>query len=189
MKKTFLAVTLACAACSGVATAAAPAAAPAASAAVDQRTLASVKKMLDAMQVRATLVNSFSEMEKMMPQMIRAQAKATIDADTKMDATGKQQALAQVERMLPEVSAAMNRMFQDPALIDEMIAEMAPLYARHFTTAEIDELARFYATPLGRKMMSVMPQLTAESMMLSQQLVGPRATRVMQEVMQSAPKK
>lgn len=191
MKKILLAVTLACAGLSGVASAAGQAAAPAAAGApalVDQRTQASVKKMLDAMQVRAALVNSFSEMEKVMPDLLRSQVQASIDANTNMDAAAKQKAKTQFENALPQVTAAVTRLFRDPAMIDEMIAEMAPLYARHFTGTEIEQLAQFYSTPLGRKVMSVMPQLTAESMMMSQQLVAPRVNRLINELMQSAPK-
>jgi len=44
-----------------------------------------------------------------------------------------------------------------------------PLYAEHFTPAEIKGLIAFYDTDLGRKTVTVMPLLTEATMQLSQQ--------------------
>ena len=97
-------------------------------------------------------------------------------------------AMAKVDKVLPGVAQALNQMFHDPALVDEMLAEMVPLYANNFTAAEIRELTAFYATPLGRKMMTMMPKLSAESMALSQKIVLPRIGNLMQQALQEAQK-
>jgi hypothetical protein len=83
---------------------------------------------------------------------------------------------------------AMSAVFKDPALIDEMIDEMVPLYANNFTTAEINELAAFYRTPIGRKMMASVPKIAAESMAISQRVVMPRMGKLMQDMMQELQK-
>ena len=161
--------------------------APAATAAATSpQANAAVKELLDAMDVRKMMAASFAEMEKALPQMMRAQMTAVINADPGADAEKKKAALAKVEQVLPVASQAINRMFKDPALIDEMMVEIAPLYARNYTVAELKELTAFYRTPLGRKMLALSPRLSAESMAIGQRIVAPRLNGMMQEVMQSA---
>jgi len=188
MKKRLAAVTIAAAFAGAPSFAMAQSAAPAAAAAakVDPQTTAAVKQMFDAMEVRKMMVASFSEMEKALPQMMRAQAVAMINADSAMDAARKQEALAKVDQMLPGASAAVSKLFRDPTLLDEMMVEMVPLYANNYSTAEIKELTRFYTTPLGRKMLALTPRLSAESMALGQRIVMPRLNNLMQDIMQAA---
>ncbi|MBB6132201.1 hypothetical protein HD842_000312 [Massilia aurea] len=163
----------------------APAPVAAATAASPQAS-AAVKELLDAMDVRKMMAASFAEMEKALPQMMRAQLTAVINADPGADAQKKKAALAKVEQVLPVASQAINRMFKDPALIDEMMVDIAPLYANNYTVAELKELTAFYRTPLGRKMLALSPRLSAESMAIGQRIVAPRLNGLMQEVMQSA---
>ena len=106
--------------------------------------------------------------------------------DPTADAEKKKAGLAKVEQVLPSAAQAITRMFTDPAIIDEMMAEIGPLYARNYTTAELKELTAFYRTPLGRKMLALSPRLSAESMAIGQRIVAPRLNGMMQEVMQSA---
>lgn len=161
-------------------------AAATATAAVDPQTTAAVKQMLDAMEVRKMLVASFAEMQKTLPQMMRAQVTAMVNADTSLDAARKQEAMVKVEKVLPGAAEAVAKVFRDPALIDEMMAEMVPLYANNYTTAEIKQLTDFYATPLGRKMLALTPRLSSESMAIGQRLVTPRLNTLMQDIMQAA---
>ena len=49
---------------------------------------------------------------------------------------------------------------------DELLEKMVPLYAKHFTEAELDELLAFYRSPIGRKTSETMPGLMQESMEL-----------------------
>jgi hypothetical protein len=51
-----------------------------------------------------------------------------------------------------------------------------PIYHKFFTLEELKGLLAFYRTPLGRKLLSAMPQLVKESMAAGQkwgQLVAP----------------
>jgi hypothetical protein len=52
--------------------------------------------------------------------------------------------------------------------IDDLINSIIPLYHKYFTKAEIEELLAFYETPIGRKSITIMPQLMGESMALGQ---------------------
>lgn len=166
----------------------AAAAAPHGAAAADPQTTAAVKAMLEAMEMRKVMAMSFSDMERALPTMLRSQAVSLIQSDTSMNAQQKGEAVARIDRALPAASKTVARIFKDPSLIDDMVAEMVPLYAKTFTTAEIKELTAFYRTPLGRKMMANMPRLSAESMAISHKVVTPRLNALMQELMQGAPK-
>lgn len=162
-------------------------AAPAAPApAVDQQTTAAVKAMLDAMEVRKNMAAVAAEMQKAMPAILRQQAIGLIQADPQLNAEQKKAALARFEKTLPEVSKGVHKIFSDPALIDEMIAEMVPLYAKNYTVAELRQLTAFYQTPVGRKMMALTPKLASEAMTSSQRVVMPRLGKLLNDMMQDA---
>lgn len=184
MKRILLALTrvLTCAALAGAPTFAL-AQAPAAPSAQEA---AAVKDLMDAMDVRKMMLASFTEMEKALPQMMRSQVAAVVNADPSASDEKKQAALARIEQVLPGAAAAVNRMFRDPALVDEMMAEIGPLYARNYSVDELKQLAAFYRTPLGRKMLALSPRLAAESMAVGQKIVAPRLNGLMLEVMQDA---
>jgi hypothetical protein len=46
---------------------------------------------------------------------------------------------------------------------DEMVKEFIPLYDKYFTNEEIKQMIAFYETPLGKKTLTVLPQITQES--------------------------
>ena len=47
------------------------------------------------------------------------------------------------------------------------LKEIIPIYAKYFSEDDILQLIAFYETPLGQKMIEVMPQLTMDSMQVS----------------------
>lgn len=185
MKRIVAALTCACAFAGVPSFALAQEAAPAAAQASAQER-AAIEELMDAMDVRQMMMASFTEMEKALPQMMRAQVTAVINADPGASDEKKAAALAKVEQVLPGAAQAINRMFRDPALVDEMMAEIGPLYARHYSVAEIRELAAFYRTALGRKMLALSPRLAAESMAVGQKIVAPRLQGLMLDMMQGA---
>lgn len=46
--------------------------------------------------------------------------------------------------------------------IGDLMKDGPPIYARHFTAAELRELVAFYRTPTGQKMQRELPQVMAE---------------------------
>jgi hypothetical protein len=149
---------------------------------------AAVKAVLDAMDVRKTMATTFTEMEKQLPAMMRLQIQAAINANPSMNEERKKAALARFEKALPGMGEAVHRVFADPTLIDEIVTEMVPLYATHFTAAELEQLAAFYRTPLGRKLLVETPKLSAQGMAIGQKIVTPRLNKLMQEIMQGVQK-
>lgn len=60
----------------------------------------------------------------------------------------------------------------------------ASLYAKYYTTEELQGLIDFYRTPLGQKTIDITPQLSQEALQQSNQLVLPQVIEVVQEIIQ-----
>ena len=156
--------------------------APLVHAAEDAATVAAVKEMFEAMNYRAMGKQIFQQMNAAMPQVIAQSAKAAIDGNPNMNAEQKAQALQKLQAELPKLQGAISTLMNDPTLVDELIDQSVPMYARHFTAAEIRQITAFYRTPVGAKMLQTMPALTGEAMELSQRLMQPRVQRMMQQL-------
>lgn len=46
----------------------------------------------------------------------------------------------------------------------EMLDAMVPVYQKHLTKRDVDELVAFYSTPTGQKLLRELPEITAEAM-------------------------
>ena len=72
----------------------------------------------------------------------------------------------QVERdydaIMPLMLDSMN------ARVNEIIEQVAALYARNFTAAELNEVVAFYRGPTGQKFIQKLPLITQESMVIGQ---------------------
>lgn len=173
MKK-FLAIFTAICAFAG-----APAFAQTAQPALDPATVAAVKQMMSAMKIRELMRASMQQMEQVMPAQLRQTITASINSSTTMSPEQKQHALSRMESALPKMVAALHETMADPSLMDEMATELVPVYARNYTTAEIKQLAAFYQSPLGQKMLATMPKVMAESMQVSNKIMVPRMEKLM----------
>ena len=47
---------------------------------------------------------------------------------------------------------------------NELVTKIVPIYARHLSDKEVDDLIRFYESPIGKKLISVQPMIMQESM-------------------------
>ncbi len=104
---------------------------------------------------------------------------ASIVSDQTIDAAKKEQpdipdrAIALIKEVLnTEFTAA----FTGP---NGMRGQMVALYAKHFTHAEVKELAAFYRSEIGRKSISVMPLLASEGAAIGQRWSQDNMARVM----------
>lgn len=62
---------------------------------------------------------------------------------------------------------------------------MVPIYAKYYTQQDMDDLIAFYDTPLGKKLSTVQPQITLESMSVAQQWAAEIGQKVAAKIMQS----
>jgi hypothetical protein len=63
----------------------------------------------------------------------------------------------------PQVPAKFWDAFMDELNPNKMIDEYIPIYSKYFTNEEIKGIISFYETPLGKKTLSVIPQISKES--------------------------
>ncbi len=78
-----------------------------------------------------------------------------------------------------KMNARMDDMLQNMPF-DEMMQAAAPVYQKHLTKGDVDNLVAFYASPTGAKMLREMPDIMAESM----QSMMPVMTKYMEKVQQ-----
>jgi hypothetical protein len=50
----------------------------------------------------------------------------------------------------------------------EFLEALVPIYDRYFSLADLNELIRFYGSPLGKKLLSATPQIARESILEGQ---------------------
>lgn len=62
----------------------------------------------------------------------------------------------------------------------EFERDMARIYAKHFTEEELIQLAAFYESPLGRKSLSIAPEIAKESTALGAARANERQAELMQ---------
>jgi hypothetical protein len=60
----------------------------------------------------------------------------------------------------------------------DMFDDMIPVYQRHLSKSDVDEMIKFYSTPTGQKILREMPAMTAEGM----QAMQPRMRKQMDEI-------
>lgn len=78
-----------------------------------------------------------------------------------------QQYLAHKDELPPDYESKMNstitEMFQGMPW-DEMMQVMVPVYQKHLTKGDVDNLIVFYSSPTGAKLLREMPEILSEAM-------------------------
>jgi uncharacterized protein len=151
----------------------------------DPAVVAATKEMMASMKLRDVMLASLKQADQNMPAQIAASLNAKVDGDATLNAAKKAEMRTKLEKVLPTVTAQVHTMLTDPSLVDEMLAEMVPLYAETYTLDEIHQLSAFYASPLGQKMLANMPTLMSRSMEISNRIMMPRIQKMMAQTAQS----
>jgi len=107
-----------------------------------------IEKYLDVMHSRDMVKTMMDAMLKQMHQLVKEQLK-------KQPGTTPEQE----ERAMKMADSVIKNL-----PIDEMFDAMIPVYQRHFTKGNIDDLLAFYATPTGQKLIKELPAITTEAM-------------------------
>lgn len=93
----------------------------------------------------------------------------------------------------PEVSAGYWDKLKDKFKTEKIIDMIVPVYDKYFTEDDIRQLIKFYQTPVGKKIIKVMPEISSETMILGQkwgeQIVDEMMAEVKQEAVKQAEKK
>ena len=66
--------------------------------------------------------------------------------------------------------------------VDEMLNRLVPIYNKYLSAEDIKEIIKFYESPLGKKTVNVLPQITRESIEVGQQYGIECAKRALQKL-------
>lgn len=145
-------------------------------AAPDAERLDAATRLLNAMNIERQYDSMLGQMIPVMTAQIFEQVR---DSATTPDALRQQLSdPATLQRLRQTFTDETAREFR--ARYGRMKSETAQEYARTFTTAELEELIRFYASPVGRKALETLPEL--------QQRLFPIGMRIGAEAGQAAMK-
>jgi hypothetical protein len=87
-----------------------------------------------------------------------------------------QQGLAMLEQLKARMPPAQYEKMKLMMTPENMVEVLSPIYDRHFTAEELDQLIAFYQTPLGAKLLREMPAIAAESAQAGQELARRKLT-------------
>jgi len=117
-------------------------------------------------------------------KLTNANATATKTSDALAD-----QMLASLQNNNPSVPPTAWLVMQQEldeafnASVPQLVEAMVPLYDRHFTESELDDLMAFYSTPTGRKTLVAVPALMQESMAVGQKMAPQITEKAVQKAM------
>jgi len=152
----------------------------------DPAASAAANELFEAMHYRTMMNGMMQQMTQGMEQTMRASAEAAIKSNPKTTPEQKKAALAKMEADLPAAVARVRGVLNDAGLVDEMMAEIVPFYARTYTADELKQITAFYRSPVGVKMMATMPQLMQTAMQVAQKVMVKRVQPMMEQ-MQAQP--
>ena len=93
------------------------------------------------------------------------------------------QMFAMMKQQLPNVelwSEAEKEMMK--TLVDYLVEMLAPIYHKRLTLSDLQEITKFYESPVGKKMAAAQPAIASESMAVGQQWGMKIATKVQESL-------
>ncbi len=122
-----------------------------------------IQKLFVALHVR--------ERQQLIVDSSRKQAKAVAtDILNKELPEASKEELTQMQGMINEMVDDIDRDYPMDAILNDMV----PIYQRHLTKSDADELIAFYSSPVGRKVLRELPAITSEAMQVSTSYLQPR---------------
>lgn len=118
------------------------------------------------------------ELQKQMTSMMTAVSK---NMETMLP-SGLDHFSAKQKTDMAKLQSDLLTTMMSPEFVDSYIGEMIPIYQRHFTKSEVDELISFYASAVGQKFLREQPVLTQESFAKVMPLMQKRIQGVMDEI-------
>ena len=150
-----------------VAEAAAQAKAKSEGLAADAPTHDQVIKLMDLLQIRKNMALMMDGMKQAMKQ-------------------GAEQAFRErVPNPTPKQLEALNGMVEDmmgDMPLDEMVEAMVPIYRRHLSKTDVDEIIRFYSSAVGQRLLREQPQMIQEGMQAGVEIQQKRMDQMLAKI-------
>jgi len=135
--------------------------------AADAPTRDQVIKLLDLLQIRKSMSLMMDGMKQAMKQ-----GAEEIFRERVPNPTPKQ--LEALNGMVDDLMADMP--------LDEMIEAMVPIYRRHLSKTDVDEVIRFYSSAVGQKLLREQPQMIQEGMQAGGEIQQKRMDQMMAKI-------
>lgn len=139
----------------------------------DPAVATATKEMLTAMKAREIMSAVLAQMEQQMHRDRTMEAARAIVAKT-LTPQQKEEERRLARAKLDADDARTHAELADPALLEDMIAALAEVYADKYTLDEIRQMTAFYASPLGQKMQANAPALMKQGVEIAQWFVMAR---------------
>jgi hypothetical protein len=147
--------------------------------AADPAAIEASRQLMEVMKYRELVVMSLQQAEKLLPAQMKSVMTGMVENDTTITAEQKKAALAKIGAAEPAIVTQAHALYADSSLVDDIVSETLPLYARTYTVDELRQMAALYRSPLGQKMLATMPQLMAECAEISNRVMMPRVQKTM----------
>ena len=128
-----------------------------------------IAKYFEVMHVRESMKSVLESVSKETKQLIHEQLKREAP-------NAAPEFNAQVDGMLVLDAATRKQ------LVEEMLANIVPVYQKHFAKGDLAALLAFYDTPTGQRLLKEIPAVTQESMQATQVLMQRKTNAMMQQV-------
>jgi len=82
---------------------------------------------------------------------------------------------------IAEVDKFADSIFKDMP-IDEMLDAMVPIYQKHLSKQDLDEILKFYSSPVGQKLLREQPAMMSEGMQAGGEIGRKRIGAILQKM-------
>ena len=125
---------------------------------IDPSKIQDIKRLLTLLRFEeVVMLTAENTLERFFPILKKATAQNNQAVSETVFAILKGSTLSLVKRQVSAEGGLMDR--------------VVPLYDKHYTQNEIQELIRFYQTPLGKKVSALRPQMAQETMVVAEEWV------------------
>jgi hypothetical protein len=108
-------------------------------------------------QMDGNVSTTARQMLRQMSESVTANLKPAVELhlrkEAKLTPEERKRALDHLDEEVAAALPVMKAVFEDPALVAELELRLSTLYAKHFTPEELTQLAAFYQTPVGQKLL------------------------------------
>jgi|SRR5215813_1835252 len=145
-----------------------------------------IKEILDLTNSRtgseAMFTAQFTQMEKQLPEA-QWQAISSTDEFKKLTAAQQEQLHTRIKESSGRSTQRMKELFLERVDLKRLVENISyTVYDKHFTEAELTDLAAFYRSPTGKKVVAEMPALFADSIAKGSEIVSPKIQEIFDEV-------
>jgi len=117
------------------------------------------------------VMDTHDQMREVMQQVIQQMASLNREELKRRHAGVSEEQLAEMDREFNE--------FAKTYPVDQLMADMVPVYQKHLSKADVDAMIAFYSSPTGKKLLHEMPAMTSEGI----QAAYPRIQKNLDDIM------